>query len=58
MADDRTKPGEPDRSRINLNEDYEVRYWCKELRVTPDELRDLVAQHGNSVEKIRTALGG
>jgi hypothetical protein len=57
MADDRTKPGEPDRSRINLNEDYEVRYWCKELRVSPDELQHMVAEHGNSVEKIRAALG-
>lgn len=28
MADNRAKPGEPDRSGINPSEDYEVRYWC------------------------------
>jgi hypothetical protein len=56
MADDRTKPGGPDRSRINLNEDYEVRYWCKELGITRDMLRHLVAEHGNSIAKIQAAL--
>jgi hypothetical protein len=49
---------EPDRSRINLNEDHEVRYWCKQLRVTPDELQQLVAMYGNSADKIRAGLGG
>jgi hypothetical protein len=57
MADDTKKRGEPDRSRINLGEDYEVRYWCKELGVTRDELQHLVAEHGNAVDKIRTAIG-
>jgi Protein of unknown function (DUF3606) len=27
MADDKSKTGAPDRDRINLNEDYELRYW-------------------------------
>ncbi len=27
MADDKTKRGPADRSRINVNEEYEVRYW-------------------------------
>jgi hypothetical protein len=57
MGDDRTKPGEPDRSHINLDADFEVRYWSRKLRLTPNELQHMVAEHGNSVEKIRTALG-
>jgi hypothetical protein len=57
MVDDTKDRGEPDRSRINLNEDFEVCYWCKELRVSPNELQHMVAEHGGSVEKIRAALG-
>jgi hypothetical protein len=56
MADDTKKRGEQDRGRINLNEDYEVRYWCKKLNVSPKELRHLVAEHGSSAAKIRAAL--
>ena len=31
MADDKTNRGEPDRSRINMSEDYEVKYWTERL---------------------------
>ena len=56
MADDRTIRDARDRARINLSEDYEVRYWTRELGVTKDELTRLVKQHGDSVEKARKAL--
>jgi len=56
MADDRTNRGPQDRARINLSEDYEVRFWTSELGVSKDELTRLVDQHGNSAEKIRQAL--
>jgi hypothetical protein len=29
------KRGQPDRSKINMHEDYEVKYWTHELGVTP-----------------------
>jgi hypothetical protein len=57
MADDKSKRGQADRRRINVEEDYEVRYWTKELDISAEELTRLVLQHGNSVEKIRAALG-
>ncbi len=57
MSDDRTKRGPQDRSRINLDEDYEVRYWTEALGVSEERLRSLVQQHGNSADKIRQALG-
>jgi len=57
MADDLTKRGPVDRSQINVQQDYEVEYWCRELGVTPHELRLLVQQHGTSVDKIRDVLG-
>jgi len=38
MTDDKTKRGQPDRSKINMNEDYEVKYWTKHLGVSHEEL--------------------
>nr|WP_291642327.1 DUF3606 domain-containing protein [Bosea sp. (in: a-proteobacteria)] len=29
MADDKTNRGPQDRARVNLSEDYEVRYWWR-----------------------------
>ena len=57
MADDKTKSGGSDRTRINLNEDYEVRYWTKALGISEERLRELVREHGNSAEKIRQVIG-
>jgi Protein of unknown function (DUF3606) len=57
MPDDKQQSGPQDRKRISLNEDYEVQYWTKALGVSKDKLTELVEQHGNSVEKIRHALG-
>ena len=30
MSDDKSKRGSPDRDRISLSEDYEVRDWTRE----------------------------
>ena len=38
MSDGKTRCGEPDRSRTNLNEEYEVRYWTEKFRVTEEQL--------------------
>jgi len=56
MADDRSKRGPQDRSRISLEEDYEVRYWTDALGVSADRLRELVQEHGNSAGAVRKAL--
>jgi len=57
MSDDKTKRGSQDSSRINVNEDYERKYWAKELGVSEDRLRALVREHGPSVAKVRVAVG-
>jgi Protein of unknown function (DUF3606) len=49
--------GSQDRSRINLNEEYEVRYWTEALGVSREELQRLVNEHGSSAQKIREHLG-
>jgi hypothetical protein len=58
MADDPSKRGPQDRSRISLSEDYEVRYWCKKFGVTPDVLRTAVEKVGNSAKAVEKELAG
>jgi Protein of unknown function (DUF3606) len=58
MADDRSKRGQPDRSRINMSEDYEVRYWAKHLGISRDELQRAVDKVGPSASAVRKQLGG
>lgn len=56
MTDSTQNPGEPDRSRISLSQDHEVRYWLEELGVSEAELRTAVAQAGSSAEDVRHFL--
>ena len=56
MADDLKNRGPQDRSRVSVNEPYEVNYWTKELGVTNEQLRELVREYGVSVAKIREVL--
>ena len=58
MPDNKTKRGGPDRSKINMSEDYEVKYWAKELGVTREELQKVVDKVGNSAAAVRKELGG
>jgi hypothetical protein len=56
MSDDKRIRGEPDRSRINLNEDYEIRYWTEQLGVTREQLAVAVKKVGNSADAVRKLL--
>ena len=53
----RMTDGPADRSRVDLNEALSVRWWCRELRVTPRELRMLVAEVGPRAEAVREQAG-
>ena len=57
MSDDSQDRGEPDRSRISLSEDYEVRYWTERFGVTKEQLAVAVRKVGNSADAVRLALG-
>jgi Protein of unknown function (DUF3606) len=57
MSDDALKRGQPDRSRINMHEDYEVKYWSKHLGITREELQRLVDKVGNAASAVRKELG-
>jgi hypothetical protein len=57
MADDKTKRGSPDRDRIDVNDDDELRDWSKSLNRTPEEIKDAVRVVGNSAAKLREHFG-
>ncbi|MFE0843117.1 DUF3606 domain-containing protein [Achromobacter insolitus] len=57
MPDDLKNRGPQDHSRINVNEDHEVRYWSKELGISEDQLRESVKAAGVSAEAVRKYLG-
>ena len=56
MNDDLRNTGSPDRDRINVNEEHEVRYWTQRFGVSEDELRRAVEQVGHSVDEVEKRL--
>jgi hypothetical protein len=52
VADDKTKRDFRDRNRVSADEDYEVRYFAKQHRITPDQVRELIVAHGNDRKKL------
>ncbi|MDR6828971.1 hypothetical protein J2X48_002887 [Bosea sp. BE271] len=56
MADDKTNRGPQDRSRINLSEDYEVRYWTDRFGVSKAQLEAAVREVGASSDAVETEL--
>lgn len=56
MADDKTNRGPQDRSRINLSEDYEVRYWTEKFGVSKAQLEAAVRKVGASADAVEMEL--
>ena len=54
--DDLQKKGAADRSKINMSEDYEVKYWTRELGVSKEQLQKAVDKVGNSAAAVRKEL--
>jgi hypothetical protein len=57
MSDDPTKTGNPDRRRISLGQDYEVRDWAAKFGVSEDTLRETVGRVGPQADDVARALG-
>lgn len=57
MSDDRTKRGPQDSKRINVDEDYELRYWSHSLNVSPEKLKQTVQKVGVMADDVRRELG-
>jgi hypothetical protein len=56
MTDDKSNRGPADASRINVNEDYELRYWTKALGVSAERLRAAVEEVGVMADDVRAEL--
>ena len=56
MADDKSKTGPADSTRINVNEDYELRYWTAKFGCTTTELKAAVAAVGIMADKVEAYL--
>lgn len=56
MSDNLTKRDQRDRSKINMHEDFEVKYWTKALGVSRDELQKAFDKVGISAAAVRKEL--
>ena len=56
MADDRSKTGKDDYSRINIQQTHEINYWTKQLNTSPDKLKKAVAEVGPMVKDVKKWL--
>lgn len=56
MSDDKSNVGRPDRDRINLSEEHEVRYWTQALGVDEAQLRAAVKAAGSTAAAVREYL--
>jgi len=57
MSDDKTNRRPRDADRVNVNEDYEVRYWTQKWDVTEAQLKDAVRRAGVMARDVAKALG-
>ena len=53
MADDRKNRGPTDAKRVNVNETWEVKYWCTKFRCTAGELKEAVDAVGVLAKDVR-----
>ena len=58
MADDKTTTGPQDAQRVNIHEDYEVRYWSERFGCTKAELVAAVQKVGVMVKDVERELKG
>jgi len=57
MADNLKNRAQPDRSKINMSEDHEIKYWTHALGVSREDLQKAVDKVGNSAAAVRKELG-
>ena len=58
VADDKSNTGNPDRQRINTNQEHELRDWAQKFGVSQEELKAAVAEVGNQADAVREHLKG
>lgn len=56
MSDNKNLTAPQDSSRINVNEDYELRYWSQKFGVSPETLKAAVQNAGVSSSEVEAYL--
>ena len=56
MSDNTAMRGQQDRTRINMSEDYEVRYWTEKFKVSREELQKAVDAAGPMADAVERRL--
>ena len=56
MSDDKNQRSAADRDRVNVHEDYEVRYWREKFGCSKDELEKAVQAVGPMKKDVETYL--
>ena len=51
-----TRREQPDRSKINMRQSFEVKYWTHALGVSKERLQQAVDKVGNSAAAVRKEL--
>jgi 3-oxoacyl-[acyl-carrier-protein] synthase III len=54
--DDLKNKGQADRSKINMHEAHEVKYWTHQLGISRDKLQTVVDKVGNAAAAVRKEL--
>jgi hypothetical protein len=52
MSDDTKDRGQRDRSRIDVSQEHECRYWSEKFGVSADDLKQAVGQVGPMVKDV------
>lgn len=56
MADDKSKTGPADSTRVNVHEDYELQYWSQKFGVTAEQLKAAVKKVGVMAKDVEAEL--
>ena len=58
MSDDTRKTGNPDRQRVNVHEEYELRDWADKWGVSKEEVKAAVAKVGDQAGAVEREIKG
>lgn len=58
MADDPNQRGGQDRTRIDVHQEHELRYWSQKFGVSPEALKAAVQAVGTRAEDVQRHVSG
>jgi hypothetical protein len=58
MSDELSRRGGQDRTRIDVNQDFELRDWAKKFGVTKEALKEAVQAVGTQADAVEKHLRG